>query len=1126
MPRPHASFALGAFDVLEPVARGGMAEVWRAVHREQRIPAAIKVLTGASARVPAFVTRFANEARLVAGLDHPNVVSVFDVGVIPLEAELASKGRVVTASPYLAMEWASGGTLEASLPHDWPSLRACLASLLGALAHAHARGVLHLDIKPGNVLTSTDKDLRPGLKLADFGISRGEHSEEEEEDDEGTFSGTAAYAAPEQILGKREDRGPSTDLYSLGCLGYRLASGEPPFVGEPLAVITAHLSKPPPPLRPRFFVPEGFRAWLTTLLDKDPAHRFDCAADAAGALFRLSDGSRSVSFGRGESAPWSDPPEDRPSRALSPLFGAGLGLYGLRTVPLVGRSIERERLWSLLLRVDETATPTVVSLEGPSGCGKSRLASWLSERSVELGKATALRVTHTLEGTPADGLSGMLARHFRCVGVSDPRIARSRVAAVLRRLGVKSEEDVLSLAELVAPAPPAFSGPVVRFGSARERHEVIARHLALLSAQRPTVLSLDDVQWGSDALAFVQHLLDGGVRAKILVAMTVRSEALKETRMERELFEALAARPEVNRLPVGPLPPSEWAPLVSGILGLDGELALRVEARAAGNPLFAIQLVGDWVERGLLVPGRAGFELSGAMPELPADLDAVWRDRIERLLSDYTADEERALELAAALGQDVSAEEWRAACARCSVDASRSLVEDLLLLHLARTDEEGPEVAWSFVHGLLREAIERRARERGRFEANHRLLAATLLERGGPNASERVGRHLLAARDFEAAAAALLRGARERIASGEYRLAMALLTDNQEAMRRGSVPESDPRWCESWLDLSTVERKRGHFELSEHHASAAEVAARCFGFPFLRAGSLVALARIDLDRANPKRAFSRCEEAVSIYDRGPPGRDLAQALIRFANAGLYLKEWDRARAALERANAIEGLDDVTRADAAYVLTFLFVRRDEWASARIWAARANEAYERAGHRTGIAESLNALGEAARAVGDLDAATAAYQRSYEMAIAVGAGMTASAVQINLALTHLSNGRADLARPILEGAEPALERSRRMPLLTVVRAARLATASVLGDWPAWEGLYEGTLTLLKATGMHDPDVAACARMAGDAARDAGHRDRALRAYQLSLEHAEALLQKDAVEALSREIASISSR
>jgi eukaryotic-like serine/threonine-protein kinase len=148
--------ALGPFDLLSPAGQGGMGEVWSAVHRTEGLAVAVKVVRPALAGDPELRELFRHEVRAAAALDHPNVVLLFDHGEVDDEAAQRSAGRIVAGSPYLVMEWASGGTLASRGPFaEWKDLERALLTILDALAHAHARGVVHRDLKLSNVLLGT-----------------------------------------------------------------------------------------------------------------------------------------------------------------------------------------------------------------------------------------------------------------------------------------------------------------------------------------------------------------------------------------------------------------------------------------------------------------------------------------------------------------------------------------------------------------------------------------------------------------------------------------------------------------------------------------------------------------------------------------------------------------------------------------------------------------------------------------------------------------------------------------------------------------------------------------------------------------------------------------------------------
>ena len=209
--------SLGPFDLIEPIGEGGMGTVWRGVHRAQELPVAIKFVLSKSGGSTDLMERFADEVRAVAGLDHPGIVSVFDYGRVPASLEASTHGHLIADSPWLAMELITGGTLRSAPPKNWAELHDCLQAILKALAAAHARGILHRDLKPDNVLFASQSDVRAGLRLVDFGLAF--LDEGQGEADEQKAAGTPRYMAPEQFAGRAS---PATDLYGLGALAVAL----------------------------------------------------------------------------------------------------------------------------------------------------------------------------------------------------------------------------------------------------------------------------------------------------------------------------------------------------------------------------------------------------------------------------------------------------------------------------------------------------------------------------------------------------------------------------------------------------------------------------------------------------------------------------------------------------------------------------------------------------------------------------------------------------------------------------------------------------------------------------------------------------------------------------------------
>jgi serine/threonine protein kinase len=259
-------YALGA-----RLGAGGMGQVYRARDRVLERTVAVKVLSAASTEDLELVARFGREARAAAALNHPNIVAVFDSGA---DGDLH----------YLVMEYVEGQSL-AELLRRVGMLEPGRVADVGrqvcqALAAAHAAGLVHRDITPGNVLV----DPAGLVKVADFGIAKLAAATTMTGD---KVLGTAAYLAPEQAQGRPVDG--RSDLYSLGCVLYALLTGAPPFAGDsPVAMAARHVTEQPTPLshhNPR--VSPALEAVVLTALAKEPADRYQSAAAMAQDLERI-----------------------------------------------------------------------------------------------------------------------------------------------------------------------------------------------------------------------------------------------------------------------------------------------------------------------------------------------------------------------------------------------------------------------------------------------------------------------------------------------------------------------------------------------------------------------------------------------------------------------------------------------------------------------------------------------------------------------------------------------------------------------------------------------------------------------------------------------------------------------
>ena len=1110
---------LGPFELHGRVGKGGMGEVWKGIHVRENVPVAVKLLLNAKGQNPGATQAFEHEVRQVAMLDHPNVVLVLDYGQVGAEAAAQSDGRITEGSDYLVMEYASSGSLDSALQDlTWKETREILLSVLDALAYTHAHGVLHRDIKPGNVLVAGTSDLRPGVKLADFGIAHAMAEGPQQK----IRAGTPAYMAPEQIRGSWRDFGPWTDLYAVGCLAFKLVTGSPPFLAPDAGrVMRAHLSSPVPALLPRVDVPDGLEGWILTLLQKAPRDRYAFAANPSATFaFETRDENSpsnptlnplpDVYSGLDAADPQPLPlnPATLPAHwrggagAQPPpprLVGAGQGLYGLRTVPLAGRLGERDRIWQRLRQAHRTQSARVVILQGPSGFGKSRLAGWVSQRAHEVGAARVLDTVHEPLPGPNRGLSRLVSQHFRCGGLPAGEMS-GRVRQVLAEAETIDDYEVNTLVRLMAEGATAEAEPVLQ---PAERSASVARLLQRTASDRPVVVVLDDVQWGVESLQLVKFVLDNraSLPVPVLFVLTVRSEALALRPDEAALLDALGRMDGVDTLPVGPLAPVDQSLLVQALLGLEPRVAELVERRTAGNPLFAIQLVGDWVRRGVLEVADAGFVLrAGERAELPDDIFAVWEARISQLLALLPPGAKEALAIAAALGREVDAEEWEAACGRVGVDAGDELRSALFRLRFAEGRPEG----WSFVHAMLRESIEHMARADGAWPALNRACAAILGTRTTRGVQERVGRHLVEAGDRADAVGPLLKGALERLAGSAYRPARELLDLLDETLDGIGVSSDAPARAESSLARVRVHIGEGDFAAAEALAArTAEGArkARDKGVQgrSLRYRGMVAVKRGDLSVAEAMllqaqllatQAGLREEVARATYHYGELLRirgDLDGAVDQFTDALGVFTELD---------------DPHGCADCEVALANACDRHGDEAAGETHRRAALALFERIGNQFGIGSCWNSLGDHLRHRGDHAGAENAYRESLVWFDRIGAQARMTPIG-NLGLLLLNVGRFDEAQERLETLLALAELNRRKVLAAYAHVGLLTCRARVRDWGGWDRHYDAADALLQESGAVDRDFAEYLEGAARIARAGGDPGRAGDAGRLAASH-----------------------
>ena len=387
------------------LGRGGMAEVHRGRDLRLGREVAVKVLRQDLARDPSSQVRFRREAQAAASLNHPAIVAVYDTG----------EDRTTTgATPYIVMEYVEGETLRDVLRREGrlsPERAMSLAAdICAALDFSHRNGIVHRDVKPGNVMITPQGT----VKVMDFGIARAVSDSAATMTSTAAVIGTAQYLSPEQARGEGVDA--RSDVYSAGCLLYELATGTPPFTGDsPVAVAYQHVRedpRTPSSINPE--IPPELDAILLKAMSKNPANRYQSAADMRADLLRaiagqrveatpvMSDAEKTtiIAGGAGGYDDWEDDEDARRRKRRGIIAAAVAGLLVLAgIIALV-----------LTLGNGEEAPPPVAQVTVPTVVGELEddARARLTEAGLRVGTATPAASSAEDEGRvlssdPAEG---------------------------------------------------------------------------------------------------------------------------------------------------------------------------------------------------------------------------------------------------------------------------------------------------------------------------------------------------------------------------------------------------------------------------------------------------------------------------------------------------------------------------------------------------------------------------------------------------------------------------------------------------------------------------------------------------------------------------------------------------
>lgn len=797
------------------------------------------------------LARFRREARAMGRLgSHPHIVTVHDI----VEDD---------GTTYIVTEYMEAGSLDDLLQGSSlnrlpvPDALRIFSEITSALEHAHRLGVIHRDVKPGNVWLKENHT----ASLGDFGLAHA--LGEERLSIEGLMVGTVAYMSPEQALGKAPDA--RSDLYSLGAMLYEMLSGRPPFLGpDPVAVVSQHINTTP--IAPSWHndaIPRPVEKLIHDLLQKDPAKRPNSATVVRQLLAAIATAAAAP-----EPAEIVTPPS-----AIEQMAG---GVF-------VGRVPELDQLKGALTDVS-SGQGQFVLIEGEPGIGKTRLVEELATYARLRGAQVMTARCHQDEGTPPYWPWVKMIRSYVYERDADT------LASEMGSGAADIAQIVTDVRERLPGLPRADEGQpdLARF----RLFDSVTTFLVKASHRQPLVLFIDDLQWGDESsLLLLQFMAREIDRSRLMVLVTYREEERRTAEpLDRAIAEIGRERGTL-RIRLQGLSRSDIDRFIEASLGrrAPDQLVSHVHEQTDGNAFFVTELVR------LVTTEAQGVEPAD-LANLKVSVPPSARDVIGRRLDQLSEDAHNLLRTAAIIGK-----EFDLAILQSVVEVPRSIVLDLLRECVAERilNELDSPGRYAFSHVLITDVLSQEFRPGTRLRLHGEIgealealagsrIGEYLAELAHHFSSTNKMEHLLKALDYSQRAGD---NAYSRLAFEE---AARLYQQGVEIIRRARFRDEDTR-CELLLRLGQAESKAGRTDDARRHMEEAAGIARgrrdaerlgraalgvAPGFVMFGTGvadeSLIALIEEALDllpeEDSPLRARLLARLAVELYYRDEPER--------------------------------------------------------------------------------------------------------------------------------------------------------------------------------------------------------------------------------------------------------------
>jgi tetratricopeptide (TPR) repeat protein len=813
------------YELIDEIGEGATCSVFRARDTLLNRDVAFKIVRRSLALHARFRARFAREVALSAEVVHPRVIPVLDTG------------RLDDGRPFVSLAHADQGSFSDLLKRRPPMGEALriVNEMLDALAHMHARGVLHQDLKPANVLLHTATGDGPHAWVADLGVA-GAMSELALHQQ--GMGGTPIWMAPEQRAGRYAELGPSTDLYAVGLMLFEILGGDRSGQQPGTRRLIDPLPSGPLGLNPD--VPKNLEEVVRNLLQPDPRERYDQAADVIRAIRNavsdtqltmpvpppigghigqslsdvlLADGYEAITATSAVPIPetgvrWNrvtpdEMPLEPPPPAASGAEAGGLAMVGMRDPPIEAHEDIRWLLWQQAREVVQTREPRVVLLVGPNGIGKSRTAQSVAQTIGAQGHMEIAVLRYHNPPGPEDGYRGAVQEIL--APWNDNRTAlQARFKRWLSRDQQRTPERVDTEASVLARWC-GYMDEGETTVNASVGLAFLYRHLDARSWRGGALMILDDAhlaQEPGDGLNICDAVIDRsiGERPFLLIA-TLSEEALQEDPKLAKRVRSLERRGAL-RVDLHGMSDGEMRTFLRQSLNLQPELANAIAPHCYGSPSRAMLMARDWATQGHLVQTpNADLTLDPLImveDVLPNDLHDLFLARIRGAVT-ATERPDAAYEALAA-----TALAGQAPPSMVIREVNPEGLDALLATGLIR------QRGWRLVfeHGRIHSAALQVALGRPNVNGLHQRLAdawARVGDRTGANVDLPVGIHRLHAGNPGGATVPLLRAARRTHEEGRFAVSLNACKLAVEAADRaeGVSARAEARICQAQTLLSS-----------------------------------------------------------------------------------------------------------------------------------------------------------------------------------------------------------------------------------------------------------------------------------------------------------------------------------